>query len=157
MDERPRPVAPLELSAAPEEQTAGLSLAERGAAAEREFARLEKVRKAAAKAAMEEKLRMSLGAAPPLRASGNRSTSPNRSSSPSYRTPRTSAFDSRLGEAVASYRSQRSHRTPREPLMSQNLEDKHFNKVLTYGGQRHMSGANSTAGLAGQRRPLVPY
>lgn len=149
-------VSPLALEPGSEDAPRELTLAERGAAAEREFARLE----AARRAAMAEKLEASRQfASPPLGVS--------------HRTPRASPFDSRLGEAV-SQRSQRSHRTPREstsplksqnvyershrtpretsPLKSQKPEDMHFSRVLQYGGTRQMN-----LQYGGQRRPLGPY
>jgi hypothetical protein len=138
-DDNGRSVSPLPLSTGVKSQP--MSLAERGAAIEREFAQLEaEARK---------------------RASKGRAISPNPSplrsvGSPSHRTPR-SAFDSRLADQL-SQRSQRSavsHRTPRDrprsPLktnLQQNAfgEGAHFEKVFEYSGVRGMG-----------RRPLGGY
>lgn len=110
-----------------------LTLAQRGALAEKEFAQLEAARKKA-------QSRPPSGSPPARTAS--------RTGSPSHRTPR-SAFDSRLAESMMSQRSSRagvqipSHRTPREraPTLMTGANDIHSQdlerlKVIQYGGMR---------------------
>jgi hypothetical protein len=126
---RPVPLALTPENASPQP----LSLAERGAAAEREFAALEAARKRA-----QRDMR-----SPPAGAPRDWNA---RAGSPSHRTPR-SAFDSRLAERAASAVSQRSHRTPRE-ANTQNQFEPHLSKVLQYGGNR---------ALQLSRKPLTPY
>mmetsp|Transcript_71115 Transcript_71115/g.140995 ORF Transcript_71115/g.140995 Transcript_71115/m.140995 type:complete len:161 (-) Transcript_71115:550-1032(-) len=130
----PDGVTPLAFSKNEEEEPAEpprLSLAERGAAAEREFAALERARKRA-----QSPTKASAAVARPIAPAPAALRVQNRAASPSHRTPR-SAFDSRLADLPV---AQRSHRTPREGRMpSEGATDKldpHLFRVLQYGGQR---------------------